>query len=1283
MSKTISGNSIYIEDAQKAPLINFELEGKTTQETRSGKNLFNINATYRANNATVTRNETGFNAVATGGLSRVVFPVSVVSGRTYNISFDYSSSGEEITPYARLRKTNSGGDWISDNAGPFVVGHNSFTLTATSTGDYYIWFYFNSSSTPVINYDVTLTNIQFEEGSTETSYEKFGVQPSPDYPSELVSVGYENIFSGFREISTNGTYENGVLKVSASGGGNCYSNYFIPTGNRTYYFNYISSYATARYYVAEYDSNYTQIRSVSKTAPQSFTIGNDTSYFAIIWNFTTGTTYPITISNMQLEKGASPHSYIPYGKYGLEVKTIGKNLFDGVLEQGSVNSQGINNTNTTRLRTKNYISVYPNTTYTLKVNENTTGKNLQFSISYYDKNDYTTYRLSYLNWTTSNPITFTTPNDCHYIRFLIAYTDSSTINTTDNISKIQVEKTQATTYEPYKENIYTYTLNEPLRAIGNYKDNLYIDNGMLYVERKIGKIIYKGNNEENWAYSSSAERYSIRLTDIALEDWSNTTPVIVKSNYFNGSTWYKIYRETLDNVISSHNITHQIIIKSTEFGSLENFKTWLSTHNTEVNYVLSTSVMEELGEVSIPSTYKGITHIDTTDELEPNMSIEYVNDFSAADKQALQNNTAAIKCKLIVQATDQLPEIELTENNAVKDWTYTDERLVPGKGFIGQFVGRTLEGNLQNISDTFSILNREIKFMFGVYRINDETETWYDFGNFIVTEPENNEVNDNTKFETMDYTKLFNKSFDGDYTDEEYPNSFNALTDPNNENRETVSARWLARYTCKQAGVDLATTSFTNNDFQIDGNPFKAGETCRDVMKAIGQLAFSWVRIGWDNRCYIDFEQGDPNYITTYETIDNDQYFSLKTLETVIPVDGVGFGMKNIDGETALKLATGKTIDTAENIIYLYDNPLLYTFDLRTAAVASADVLFGLTFNQLETETIGHPWLIGSSYINMVDMENNNHYTYAFNNTMKYSGHIRSTINSMYETDVEKTLGYESDLVRNVTDAWIEVNKINGELSAQSKRITDVETGMSDYYTVEQVDDLFVNYEQGFTNIFSRTGGNNKFRNSGLWFEEGSGFEYWTGNVKVATNMDAGSQTSMILQNGTIEQVISGIPNGRYTISFNCKKLVNGATLTVDIDLVSITLGDVDEFEQVVDVTTNLIDFKLTCNVTDGYEVYNLMCNMGDEKTIWSQHQNETRTDTVNISKGITITSTASNATFKANADGIRIENKVNSRVTNFLDDGMETYNAKISGQAEVSGALFTKVGNQTWINGL
>lgn len=663
---------------------------------------------------------------------------------------------------------------------------------------------------------------------------------------------------------------------------------------------------------------------------------------------------------------------------------------------------------------------------------------------------------------------------------------------------------------------------------------------------------------------------------------------------------------------------------------------------------------------------------------------------SDADKEALRNNTAAIKCKLIVQSKGNLPEIVLTEDNAVKDWTYNDERLVPKKGFIGQFVGRLLDGNLQNITDDFNINGREIKFMFGVYRMNDEHESWYDFGNFIVTEPEDNEVRDNTKFETMDYAKLFNKDFNGNYTDNEFTTSYNDLMGVNltDEERKTfvvtpVTALWVAKYACKQAGVELATLNFVNADFEIDINPFQAGESCRDVIKAVAMLAFSWARIGWDNRCYIDFTQQATASVDEKNILDNNQYFSLETIEDTKPINAVAFGMKDVDGETAINVQDGTD---GENCLYLYDNPFLYTFELRQRAADAGSVLFGLTFSQLKTETVGHPWLIGNELINVKDMENGNHFTYPFNKTINYAGHIRSIISSMDETEVEKTLSYTSSTTKATRRASITVNKQEGTIEYLTGRVQTVEDGLGNTYTKEQTNQL-IQDAAGLTNQYIGSGGNNKFRNTGLWYKEDSGsYEYWVGSVEQISDNNSASSTAMILKNNMLTQTLSNVPNGEYTISFLYEKLNPTATLQVLINSTDYgsKLTTTGKFEQTFKVTTNSIEISFNSSVDSGWKIYELMCNIGTVALVWTQHPDEVRTDTVNISKGITIKSSVNNEDvfFKADYDGIRIENKSQNKTTRFLDDGMETDNATIKKQAKISGALHTVVGNQTWISG-
>lgn len=693
-------------------------------------------------------------------------------------------------------------------------------------------------------------------------------------------------------------------------------------------------------------------------------------------------------------------------------------------------------------------------------------------------------------------------------------------------------------------------------------------------------------------------------------------------------------------------------------------------------------------------------------------------EFTDEDKIALENNTAAISCKLVVKAKDELPEIILTENNSVKNWEYDDERLVPNKGFVGQFVGRTLNGDFQNVSDDFDITNREIELWLGVVHLGSryefltdedddnlltenyeristtdnqsDTTNWYDFGSFIVLEPEDDNVSDNTKFETMDYAKLFNKSFDGNYTDDEFTTSYNDLMGVglSDEEKETfvvtpVTLGWVAKYTCNQVGVELGNNTFYNNDFEVDTNPFQAGETCRDVMKAIGQLAFSWVRIGWDNKCYIDFVKKDTSSVDQYNILDKNQYFSLDTVEMTKPINAVAFGMSGIDGETAIYQQSGTD---GSNCLYLYDNPFLYTFSLRDKAARTGDVIFGLSYSQLSTETVGHPWLIGNELIDVKNMENVSNYTYPFNTKIKYNGHIRSEISSVDETEVEKTLGYTSSTVKIARLASIEVNKQEGTIKQLAGAVDKITDDMGNYYTKGEINEL-VDDRFGLTNKYITSGGANQFRNTGLWYKEdsGNGYEYWSGSVVVADDNNSASGTVMMLQNTTLSQTLSGIPNGKYTVSFKYERLNPTATLQVLINSTDYSdrLSTSGSFEQTIDVTTNSIEFSLVCNTNNGWKLWELMGNHGEAALVWMQHADEVRTDTVNISKGITITSTTTDAVFKANADGIRIENRAKNTTTNFLEDGLETENATIKKQAKISGALHTIVGRQTWISGI
>lgn len=306
------------------------------------------------------------------------------------------------------------------------------------------------------------------------------------------------------------------------------------------------------------------------------------------------------------------------------------------------------------------------------------------------------------------------------------------------------------------------------------------------------------------------------------------------------------------------------------------------------------------------------------------------------DKIALLNGTAAIQTKLeILPLEEGGDSIILTEENSVISWDYEDFRYVADQGFIGQFVARQVKGALKNINDNFSITDREFILWLGI-KVGSNI-TWYSYGNFLITKVEDDEVEDKTTFEALDYTKIFNKVYEDSIT---YP----------------CTALELAENVCEQCGCELGNTDFINNDYVIEGNVFTNNESCRDVMKQIGKLAYSWVRIDWDNKVYIDFEVNQE--VDTYDVINNSKYYNLTTQkEDFGPVNRIIIGYSDIEGERT-KIEDEDSIE--ENglcEITIYDNPLVFTQEQRESIIDSAEFLLGMHYKPLNTLTVGHPWL--------------------------------------------------------------------------------------------------------------------------------------------------------------------------------------------------------------------------------------------------------------------------------------------------------------------------------------
>lgn len=299
------------------------------------------------------------------------------------------------------------------------------------------------------------------------------------------------------------------------------------------------------------------------------------------------------------------------------------------------------------------------------------------------------------------------------------------------------------------------------------------------------------------------------------------------------------------------------------------------------------------------------------------------------------------------------------------------------------------------------------------------------------------------------------------------------------------------------------------------------------------------------------------------------------------------------------------------------------------------------------------------------------------------------------------------DIDEDITTAQNTANKANSTatnaISMADSAKKDVqntnENLMNNYYTISQTNELVQTAEDGLVNAYTTTGGANIFVNTGLWFVNDNNdqnvnpYEDWKGKALRKSNDEASNGNSILLQNGTFEQE-QEVPNGNYSISFMYKKLISQSVASVVINgkeyqLNSTTLkefytGEKNEKNEYITepivVTAGHLKIQFKCNTNGGVEIYDLMANKGSIKLAYSQNQNETTTETVKISKGITITSTNMETIFKANANGIRILSLQNEKIAYFTDKGLSTKELIVENKAQMCSTLISEVGDQTWL---
>ena len=1210
----------------------------------------------------------------------------------------------------------------------------------------------NATSTTV---EEMIDSIQIEKGTEATEYEPYtGGQPSPnpDYPQEIKSVsGVENLLpnnivsqelngitftvNNDKTITATGT-ATGVTDIYFVGSSSEYIDMNLEDG--TYNLNGCQNGSMATYMLY-----CVQNRAGTLSYYQSFqdkgvdieTQSGDTFRFFI--RVLSGATLDNITFKPMLSK--TKVDYVPYGHW-LKVKNTGKNLFtlgeevypisnvsmslndSKIKMNGTVSAAGnlLKRRDDFPIAGRRLIGVFKPGNYiyscSIKNGSITLPEKKEIELVLKKQDDTFIKSVKYSSDKLTTTYSFTLTETTKLYSQLYANGVGTIFDNV--IMNFQIEKgTVATEYEPYQEQSMLIDMNKPnLLDMPYTLENKLTDTSTrpdyyvrtaYYATLEAGKKYkFSCETDGNWGHSTSEDTVEVYLmlnneftTVINMSTNQYVFTPTVSGNYY--------VRYDINMSGKTHSFWNFKITEGQEYYELSSIGDTKDELN--IDKYGNVSITQNIGEAVITSvmgtrtngsgeTLYQATVVELKDMKVGNWSKGYCDKYKVGN-WVKENNVIRFGAndKHIFLYTDDENFATTESANA-----YLSNNPVTVKYILAepQTISLGKYNKIESIDDTENItIQTNIDTTFT--KISYNLVNWYNLGNFLITKPTDDDVKDTLTFDSMDYTKKFNKSFDA-----------SGISFP-------CTALQLAKYCCKECGVELATNEFINYDFEVIDNQYTNEDTFRNVMQDIGKLAYSWVRIGWDNKCYIDFNYGKE--VDEYNKIDNDNYYDLELQQkTFGPVNRVIIGMSDVEGENVYIEDEESIAEYGVTELQIYDNNLTYTPELRNKVINSAKVLFGLTYTPMTLNTTGHPWFLGNEKVEVTGMDNTIYYMYPWDRTITYSGHIKSKLDSKGETKTETEYKYKGDVESVLKKTRIIVNKQEGTITSLTQTTTTIQDNLQqNYYDKTQTNRLIQTSGEGITNTFSEAGGNNIFRNTGLWFEDSStsyyiypksdlypsnqtftngqrAYEFWDGLILKEYYDKAANLTAMSLQNGYFEQK-QQVPNGNYTVSFKYKKLIESATTKVIINNVEYNLTKLEDTEfrtgeqdsdgnyitQPLEVTDGYIFVRFYTNVNNSTIIYDLMVNAGSVKLAYSQNQNETTTDTVNISKGITITSSNTDTTFKANSDGIRTLNKNNETLSEFTDKGMKNKQIEVTDEATIVQVLWQNVGDQTWLTRL
>ena len=524
---------------------------------------------------------------------------------------------------------------------------------------------YRNSDNVIGMYDIINNIFYINSGTGNFTYGS--IAPNPDCPipvnvvtgDNTIKVEGKNLFSGYTKgIGINGT--TGAETADANAGASDYIPLHV-TGDNKYKIWGLPT--TISSFVAGYNSKKEFLgRTGGLTlgeftlAPQFFVGGTpqgtgDIEYIRVHSykiSTSTGTINDIDNAKVMLEAGTTATSYEPYqsqtypinlgsmelckiGEYQDVIKrSSGKNIWNEDWEIGAYKwGDGEKTANNSTIRSKDKMPIKSSTTYYLSIPS-------EIILEFFDENK--TFLGSSTNIDKNNSGTFTTPSNAKYF---ILYT-TTTYGTTYKNDIMINEGTTALPYEPYGKVWYKYSA--------------------------IGKVVLDGS--ENWQVSNTGTDKYIYYA------YNHSVQPISTSGYSNYYPFIAIGGDNTNQGIFA--VTDYVRIRYGQEDTIPNFKTWLSTHNTTLYYVLATPTITEITDTTLINQLEAIklSYNEQTNISQTNTDKPFILDVTALKDLDAEDTTPALTTNrglLFTQPPVPENSINDEDDNSILEETINEE----------------------------------------------------------------------------------------------------------------------------------------------------------------------------------------------------------------------------------------------------------------------------------------------------------------------------------------------------------------------------------------------------------------------------------------------------------------------------------------------------------------------------------------------------------------------------------------------------------------------------------